>query len=79
MDFENLTDEVVDVLINRLLTRLSSLPVSEYAKTSCEKGINSGLFADGDKDGLVDNPQGFLRRQELAVVLDRAGVLDGRT
>ncbi len=74
MNFEELTDEQIDILIARLFKRFSSLPVSDYAKEACERGVVSGLFADGDKDGLVDNPQAFLRRQELAAVLDRAGL-----
>lgn len=75
-DFSKMTDTEIDVLISRMNKRLTSLPTSDYAKESSEKGIKSGLFADGDKDGLVDNPQGYLRRQELATVLNRAGMLD---
>ena len=55
---------------------LSKQPTSAYAKESSEKGIASGLFADGDGDGLVDNPKGFLTREQLAVVLNKAGLLD---
>jgi len=76
VDFSKLTDEEVDILMARINKRLAEKPTSDYAKESSEKGIKSGLFADGDKDGLVDNPQGYLRRQELATVLNRAGMLD---
>jgi len=55
---------------------LAEQPTSDYAKESSEKAIKSGLFADGDKDGLVDNPRGILTREQLAVVLNRAGLLD---
>jgi hypothetical protein len=73
MDFENLTDEQVDALVDRISKRLTSLAPSEYAKEACVEGVKRGLFADGDKDGSVDAPQAFLKRQELAVILKRYG------
>ena len=76
VDFSKLTDEEVDILMARIAKRFATQPVSAYAKESCEKGVKSGLFSDGDKDGLVDNPRGFLLRQEFATVLNRAGLLD---
>lgn len=76
LDISQLTDEQVDALITRFNQRLAKQPTSEYAIESCKKGIQSGLFADGDKDVLVDNPQGYLKRQEFATVLNRAGLLD---
>lgn len=76
MDPANMTDTEIDILISRILKRLAIKPTSDYAKESSKKGIESGLFLDGDKDGLVDNPHGFLTRQELATVLNRAGLLD---
>lgn len=76
MDFDKLSNEQVDALLKRIDERLSNKPVSEYAKMSSIKGVKSGLFADGDKDGMIDDPQCFLRRQELAVVLNRAGLLE---
>jgi len=75
IDFANLTDEQTDALLARISKRLNAEPASEYAVESCQKGVESGLFADGDKDGLVDNPQGFMRRQEAAVLLNRKGLL----
>ena len=76
MDFTTLTDEQVDALLARINKRLASLPVTDYAKESSEKGVKSGVFSDGDKDGLIDNPRGNMLRQELATVLNRAGILD---
>lgn len=55
---------------------LKSLPPSGYADKSVEKGVTSGIFADGDGDGLIDDPRGFLTREQLAVILDRLGLLD---
>lgn len=76
IDFKNLTDEQVDALLDRIATKLASEKTSDYAKESSEKAIKSGLFSDGDKDGLVDNPQGFATREQLAVVFNRAGMFD---
>lgn len=76
MDFKNLTDEQVDALVERIGKRLASLPPSDYARTSCKKAVGSRLFADGNNDQSIDAPRAFLQRQELAAVLDRAGLLD---
>lgn len=75
VDFEKLTDEQVDALLKRMTTRLAAEPVSEYAEDSSKKAIDSGVFSDGNKDGLIDSPQGFMKRQELAVVLNRLGLI----
>jgi hypothetical protein len=55
---------------------LNSLPASNYAVESSKKGVESGMFSDGNNDGLVDNPRGLLTRQDLAVVFNRRGLLD---
>lgn len=75
IDFNNLTDEQVDALLQKMVKRLSAKPNSDYAKTACEKATNNGVFSDGDKNGTIDNPQGFVKREELAVVLDRLNLL----
>jgi N-acetyl-anhydromuramyl-L-alanine amidase AmpD len=76
MDFTQLTDAQVEQLLNRFSVYLSKKSASDYAKVSAKKAIDSGLFADGDGDGLLDNPQGFVTREQLAVVLNRNGDLD---
>ncbi len=75
VDFEKLTDAQVDSLVKRIYKRLGEEPVSEYAEEASKKAVESGVFSDGDKDGMVDNPQGFMKRQELAVVLVRSGII----
>lgn len=50
--------------------------VSDYAIPSCIKAVRSGLFSDGDGNGSIDQPQAYVKRQELAVILDRKGDLD---
>lgn len=63
-------------LFKKLTNFLKGQPTSPSAMDSSKKGIASGIFADGDGDGLVDNPQGFVTREQLAVILDRLGLLD---
>lgn len=77
IDFKNLTDEQTVALLDRIAQYLAKEPTSKYAVEASEKGVKSKLFSDGDGDKLLDNPRGFLRREELAVVLDRKGLLDG--
>jgi hypothetical protein len=66
----------VDALLARIAKRTSEKPVSDYAKEASKKGIESGVFSDGNKDGLVDMPHMYLTRQDLAVTYNRMGLLD---
>lgn len=72
MEDEDMTGEEI---WRRLCGYLNGLPESEYAREASLKGIRSGLFLDGDNDGLVDSPRAPVTRQDLAVVLNRAGLL----
>lgn len=76
MDISKLTDTEVDALLVRIATRLAKLPTSPYAIASSKKGIATKIFSDGNFDGLVDAPQGFLTREQLAVILNNAGIFD---
>ena len=67
--------KVFKAFIERYELEKQELPPSEYAKDSCRKAVESGLFLDGDGDGSLDYPQATLKRQELAAVLDRAGLI----
>lgn len=62
-------------IYDALIEYLNGLPTSEYAREASKRGIKSGLFKDGDKDGLIDNPRAPVTRQDLALVLDRKGLL----
>lgn len=73
MEDDNMTGEEI---YKKLMDYARSLPVSDWARESAEKGIESGIFTDADGDGLVDNPRAFMTRQELAAVLNRLGFLD---
>ena len=63
-------------IYDALIEYLNGLPTSEYAREASKRGVKSGLFKDGDKDGLIDNPRAPITRQDLAVVLDRKGLLE---
>lgn len=71
MDISKLTDEQVDQLIERINNRLSSKKVSDYAVTASKAVVTAGIFTDSNNDGLIDNPQGFMKRQDLAIVISK--------
>lgn len=52
-----------------------SLSTDEYAVESSKRAVARGAFMDDNKDGLIDNPQGFLLRQELAIILNRLNLI----
>lgn len=68
--------KVFKQMMDRYEKERQSMPPDSYAENSCRKGIESGLFKDGNGDGSIDCPQAPVKRQELAAVLDRAGILD---
>lgn len=72
---EEQTNDGLDIY-NKLNDYLQTIPTSDYAKESSKKAVKKGLFVDGNTDGLIDNPKGFLNREQLAVILNRAGLLD---
>ena len=51
---------------------------SSWAADTAKKAILSGLFNDGDGDGILDNPQAPLTREQFVAVLDRAGILSAQ-
>lgn len=71
----SLTDDEAFEILQKAKRGAAKLPPSDYARAACQRGIESGLFKDGDGDGLVDNPRAPVERQELATVLDRKGLL----
>lgn len=76
IDFSSLTDVEIDALIARMLARMNELPPSKYAIEAVQKGVKKGCFSDGDKDEQMDSPAAFMRRQDLAVTLDRLGLFE---
>lgn len=61
--------------MERYLAELAARGVDEYAARAAGLGVERGIFSDGNGDGSMDNPQGWLKRQELAAVLQRLGLL----
>lgn len=72
----SLTEDDCAEIYSKAMKKISSEEPSEYAVESCKKAVSSGLFTDGDKDGSLDSPKAPVKRQELATVLDRAGLLN---
>lgn len=71
----NLTNEQAYKIIEKANKYASTLAPDKYAIESCKKGVMKGIFSDGNNDDLLDNPKSFLKRQELAVILDRLGLM----
>lgn len=73
---ERLTEEQAAVVVAKATRFVNKKGPSPYAREACEKAIKKGLFKDGDGDGLIDNPQAPLTREQYAVLADREGHLD---
>lgn len=79
MDIDAFIKEISNKQAYQILEKankyLSTLPADNYAIDACKKGVHTKIFSDGDSNGALDNPKGFLKRQELAVILNRLGLL----
>lgn len=49
-------------------------PTSSWAQQASQLAIKKGCFTDGDSDGLVDNPQAPITREQIALVLHKLGL-----
>ena len=75
-DFINgLTNKQAYQILEKANKYASTLMPDTYAVDACKKGAEAGIFSDGDKNGLVDSPKAFLKRQEFVVILQRLGLL----
>lgn len=72
---EEMSYEQFAEYMSRYNAELARQAPSTWAAENARNAILSGLFSDGDGDGTLDNPQAPVKRQELAAVLDRAGIL----
>lgn len=68
--------EVFKAFMSRYEAEMRAKGCSDYAAEACRKGVAAGIFSDGDGDGSIDAPQSYVKRQELAAVMDRKGLLD---
>lgn len=76
---ETMSYEKFKEYMERYLAQRDEREPDAYAEDACRKAIASGLFKDGDGDEMLDYPQAFIKRQDLALILDRLGALDNKT
>ncbi len=60
----------------RYLAERAGMAADEYALRALRLGVDRGIFSDGDGDGAMDAPQAWMKRQELAAILERLGMLE---
>lgn len=63
-------------IVSTLDEYLKTQPGSDYAVSAGTRAVKKGVFADVNKDGILDNPKGLVTREQLAVILDRLGLLN---
>lgn len=63
-----------DEIYQAFMRAVTKKPTSSWAKEASELAIKNGCFTDGDKDGLVDNPQAPITREQIALVLHKLGL-----
>lgn len=61
--------------MERYLLEMSAKPADNYAAGAARLGVARGIFSDGNGDGSMDAPQGWMKRQELAAVMQRLGLI----
>lgn len=52
--------------MNRYLTERNTKPADDWAKPYIQEAIDAGAMTD--VGGTIERPQGFITRQEMAVV-----------
>ena len=63
---KDVTQEQFDAMMNDWLARRAALPASDWAVPYISEAIDKGYMAD--VGGTIERPQGFITRQEMAVV-----------
>lgn len=63
---KDVTQEQFDVMMDNWLARRAALPASDWAVPYISEAIDKGYMAD--VGGTIERPQGFVTRQEMAVV-----------
>lgn len=63
---DELTQEQFDSMMDNYLARRNAKPADDWAKPYIQEAIDAGLMTD--VGGTIASPQGFVTRQELAVV-----------
>ena len=66
LEVEEVTQEQFDKMMDNYLERRSAQPADDWAKPYIQEAIDAGVMTD--VGGTIQSPQGFVTRQELAVV-----------
>lgn len=72
---DELTPQQAYQIWNKANQYLMNLGPDPYAVDACKKGVTFKIFSDGDGDRSIDIPKTYVERQQLAVLLDRLGLL----
>ena len=65
-DDEEVTQEQFDSMMDNYLARRNAKPADDWAKPYIQDAIDAGAMTD--VGGTIERPQGFITRQEMAVV-----------
>lgn len=65
-DDEEVTQEQFDSMMDNYLARRNAKPADDWAKPYIQDAIDAGAMTD--VGGTIERPQGFITRQEIAVV-----------
>ena len=66
LEVEELTQEQFDSMMDNYLARRNANPADDWAKPYIQEAIDAGAMTD--VGGTIERPQGFITRQEIAVV-----------
>lgn len=66
LEVEEVTQEQFDEMMENYLERRSAQPADDWAKPYIQDAIDAGAMTD--VGGTIERPQGFITRQEMAVV-----------
>ena len=66
LEVEEVTQEQFDKMMDNYLERRNAKPADDWAKPYIQDAIDAGAMTD--VGGTIERPQGFITRQEMAVV-----------
>lgn len=66
LEVEEVTQEQFDSMMDNYLARRNAKPADDWAKPYIQDAIDAGAMTD--VGGTIERPQGFITRQEMAVV-----------
>ena len=69
-----MTQEQFDAMMENWLERKAAKPADDWAKPYIQDAIDAGAMTD--VGGTIERPQGFITRQEMAVVVSALAKLE---